>query len=252
MAATAGDSLLILGPSGCGKSSLLRLLSGLWEQGRGTIRTPPVQQCFFLPQRPFMPLGSLREQLLFPSGSDAGGSSSGGGLHVNGSRDDEHEHAPLLVRTGDGGGDAGEWQQTLASTSDAELLQLLGEVNLGDLAGKLPGGLDAEQDWSHVLSVGEQQRVAFARLLLHSPRLAVLDEATSALDAGTEGHLYEQLRGRCSCYVSVGHRLQLLQYHTHVLQWRAPGQWVVGSVAELQRRLGGGAAAAAVAELHLL
>ena len=66
------------------------------------------------------------------------------------------------------------------------------------------GGLEAEAEWSHVLSLGEQQRVAFLRLLLHSPRLAFLDEATGALDSATEAALYTALRRYCTSYVSVG------------------------------------------------
>jgi ABC-type multidrug transport system fused ATPase/permease subunit len=66
------------------------------------------------------------------------------------------------------------------------------------------GGLEAEAEWSHVLSLGEQQRVAFLRLLLHAPKLAFLDEATGALDSATEAALYTALQRHCSSYVSVG------------------------------------------------
>ena len=66
------------------------------------------------------------------------------------------------------------------------------------------GGLEAEAEWSHVLSLGEQQRVAFLRLLLHAPRLAFLDEATGALDSATEAALYSRLRTYCTSYISVG------------------------------------------------
>lgn len=69
------------------------------------------------------------------------------------------------------------------------------------------GGLDMEVDWSHVLSLGEQQRVAFLRLLLHRPLLAFLDEATAALDTATEAVLYKSLQRTCSCYISVGERV---------------------------------------------
>ena len=71
------------------------------------------------------------------------------------------------------------------------------------------GGLEAEAEWSHVLSLGEQQRVAFLRLLLHSPRLAFLDEATGALDSTTEAALYSALRRYCTSYVSVGEPILL-------------------------------------------
>ena len=73
--------------------------------------------------------------------------------------------------------------------------------------------------------MGEQQRIAFLRLLRSKPVLAILDEATSAMDVATEHAMYELLAAACQSYVSVGHRPQLVQYHTHVLRWRDPGQW---------------------------
>mmetsp|Transcript_14977 Transcript_14977/g.45203 ORF Transcript_14977/g.45203 Transcript_14977/m.45203 type:complete len:636 (-) Transcript_14977:410-2317(-) len=188
-----GESLLIVGPSGCGKSSLLRAIAGLWKEGQGEVRTPQ-GSVFFLPQQPFMPLGTLRQQLLFPSGDD--------GSFVSGGR-------------------------AAGQVSDKVLLSLLADVRLGDLEERV-GGLTAEADWAHMLSTGEQQRVAWLRLLLHSPALAFLDEATGALDLETEAELYRKLSQSLSpsaAYVSVGHRMQLLKYHTHVLVMEGGGAW---------------------------
>ena len=101
------------------------------------------------------------------------------------------------------------------------------------------GGWDAEVDWAATLSVGEQQRLAFARLLLQRPELAFLDEATSGLDAESEAALYSLLAQRGAVYVSVGHRPQLLQWHTHVLEGLPDGRWRLCTVAEHQAgRLG--------------
>lgn len=108
--------------------------------------------------------------------------------------------------------------------TDAELLDLLKRVNLPDMAERF-GGLDAELDWEKVLSIGEQQRLAFARVLLTRPRFAILDEATSALDAANEGHLYQQLLRTDTTLVSVGHRAAILQYHRQVLELTGEGQW---------------------------
>jgi putative ATP-binding cassette transporter len=105
--------------------------------------------------------------------------------------------------------------RTCAAT-DAELLDLLRRVNLADLAERC-GGLDTELDWQKLLSIGEQQRLAFARLLLTRPRFAILDEATSALDGINEANLYRQLSGSGATLVSVSHRAALLQYHDQVL-----------------------------------
>lgn len=85
--------------------------------------------------------------------------------------------------------------------------------------------LNATGSWAEVFSVGEQQRIAFARLLRMRPKLAFLDEATSALDVDTEREMYQLLNASCQGFVSVGHRPQLLSFHTHVLRWEAPGKW---------------------------
>ncbi|EIE26584.1 ATP-binding cassette transporter [Coccomyxa subellipsoidea C-169] len=192
-----GESLLIVGPSGCGKSSLLRAIAGLWTRGSGSVTAPPPTDMFFLPQKPYMPLGPLRSQLLFPSAQ--------------------------WISNRDG------------PVPDTELLSLLERVHLAALVDRV-GGLDAEVEWSHQLSLGEQQRVAFLRLLLHCPQLAFLDEATGALDTPTEAALYTALRSHCSSFVSVGHRSELVQYHTHVLEHGEQGKWAFSTVQEYQSR----------------
>lgn len=172
----AGQGLLVMGPSGCGKSSLLRSIAGLWNAGSGTIVRPDLDQILFLPQRPYMVLGTLRDQIRYP-------------------------HSDLQVE-------------------DSHLQQVLEQVNLGDLAQRL-GGLDAEQDWGNVLSLGEQQRLTFARLLLQKPNYAILDEATSALDLENEALLYHHLKAIGTTFLSVGHRATLANYHHRVLEFQA-------------------------------
>jgi len=122
------------------------------------------------------------------------------------------------------------------AVTDAELLQALTSVNLPDLANRF-GGLDAEMDWSKVLSVGEQQRVAFARVILAAPRYAMLDEATSALDIDNEDSLYQQLAATATTLVSVGHRPSILQYHPQVLELSGDGAWRLYSAADYRFRV---------------
>ncbi|MEM1370347.1 MAG: ATP-binding cassette domain-containing protein, partial [Cyanobacteria bacterium P01_H01_bin.15] len=93
------------------------------------------------------------------------------------------------------------------------------------------GSLDGGQDHIFTLSVGEQQRLAFARLLLHAPRYALLDEATSALDLDNETRLYLALQATPTTYISVGHRSSLQQYHQQVLELTAEEGWRLAAIA---------------------
>jgi putative ATP-binding cassette transporter len=172
--------VLVVGPSGCGKTSLLRLVSGLWPSGSGEVERPPLGELMFIPQKPYMLLGSLREQLCYPLDQ--------------------------------------------ARFSDSQLRNVLEEVNLAGMINRYPD-LGIQQDWPRLLSLGEQQRLAFARLLLNSPQFAVLDEATSALDVATERRLYGLLAQREMAFISVGHRPTLTAFHNTVLQLDGSGGW---------------------------
>jgi putative ATP-binding cassette transporter len=108
--------------------------------------------------------------------------------------------------------------------SEAVLRRVLDQVHLAELPERV-GGFDVELDWADVLSLGEQQRLAFARLLITQPQYAVLDEATSALDVKNEEHLYHLMQAAELTYVSVGHRPSLVQYHQYVLELTGEGHW---------------------------
>ena len=174
------DSILVVGPSGCGKTSLLRMICGLWKPAKGNVSRPDIGELLFIPQKPYMLLGSLREQLCYPA------------------------------------------KET--NFSDDQLRHVLDQVNLDSLINRYPD-LDIKQDWPRILSLGEQQRLAFGRLLLNAPRFAVLDEATSALDVKTEEYLYELLKKRDLTVVSVGHRPTLIDFHASVLELTGDGNW---------------------------
>jgi len=170
MAASPGHPLLITGPSGSGKSTLLRAVAGLWPFGRGQIRMTD-GRALFLPQRPYLPLGSLADALTYPRAGEE------------------------LARD--------------------RLVEALHAVGLPQLVERL----EEEGNWAQRLSIGEQQRLAFARVLLVRPEIVFLDEATSALDEAAEMAMYRLVREAAwhPTIVSVGHHATLKRFHEVVV-----------------------------------
>ena len=108
--------------------------------------------------------------------------------------------------------------------SDAQLRGILEQVNLPDLADRI-GGFNKEIDWTKTLSLGEQQRIAFARVLLARPRFVALDEATSALDVENEERLYQLLSRTDVTMISISHRPTTIKFHQLVLELSDSGGW---------------------------
>jgi putative ATP-binding cassette transporter len=181
-----GEKVLVTGESGSGKSTLVRALAGLWPWGKGDIEIPAGAKLLLLPQRPYVPSGTLRQAANYPDADQ--------------------------------------------SRSAEEISKAFKKVGLGHLVKQL----DQERPWDQILSGGEKQRLAFARIFLHRPDIIVLDEATAALDSQSEGQLMKLLSQEFehATVVSVGHRseLELLHNRKIVIQRGPQGAKLVSDV----------------------
>lgn len=165
----SGEHVILKGPSGSGKSTLLRTLAGFWPYVKGHISMPVPSEMMFIPQKPYIPMGTSAEAASYP-----------------------------------------------LETADEEILSpLLVECGLSHLMEKT----DTEADWSHILSLGEQQKLAFVRVFLRKPKWVFLDEATSAMDEETEEKMYRLLTALPgTTVISIGHRSTLDKWHDRVLR----------------------------------
>ncbi len=176
--ASPGERVLITGPSGAGKSSLFRAIMGLWPPGRGRVVLPHDGDVLAMPQRPYFPLGTLRQAVAYPTPSE--------------------------------------------DVPEADMREALAAVGLGHLTPRL----DEEADWSVMLSGGEQQRVAFARVLLRKPAAVLFDEPVAALDDAAGRDLYRLLLDRLpqTIVMSVDRRGVLRDFHGRTIEMSGPGQ----------------------------
>jgi vitamin B12/bleomycin/antimicrobial peptide transport system ATP-binding/permease protein len=172
-----GDTVLLSGSSGSGKSTLLRAIAGIWPFGRGEIRGSRDARILLVPQKPYLPIGTLRDVVSYP--------------------------------------------MPMEGVDDLRLREVFQAVGLPELAGRL----SEARHWALELSLGEQQRIAFARVLLQKPDWLFLDEATSAVDEHTEARLYRLVRDRLAgaTVFSVGHRATLRAFHSRHLLVRTNG-----------------------------
>ncbi|KAF9584385.1 hypothetical protein BGW38_006648 [Lunasporangiospora selenospora] len=192
-----GDHMLVTGPNGVGKTGFARVVAGLWPVFRGQLARPNPKDIFYIPQRAYLSIGSLRDQVIYP-----------------------HSRAEMIK----------------AGRTDEELMSILKHVHLAYIPGR-EGGWDTIKEWKDVFSGGEKQRMNLARLFYHKPRFAILDECTSAVSSDVEGLMYNHAKDIGITLVTISHRPALFKYHLHLLKLTGDhGHWEYSTIGTAEER----------------
>jgi ABC-type uncharacterized transport system fused permease/ATPase subunit len=171
----------ISGANGCGKTSLFRILGGLWPLKGGVLTRPSKNDIFYIPQKAYLPKGTLRDQIIYPMTHDE------------------------FIRNGG---------------KDEELEKLMEMVTASKVLKRQPNGLNTVRVWQDILSGGEKQRVAMARLYFHKPKFAILDECTSAVSVDVEDTLYSQAKELGITLITTSHRVSVMKFHEYILTFK--------------------------------
>ncbi|KAI0293974.1 ABC transporter transmembrane region 2-domain-containing protein [Russula brevipes] len=197
----AEEHLMITGSNGVGKTAVARVLSGLWAPGNeGKVHRPARGDVFVVPQRAYMVIGSLLDQMIYP-----------------------HTY-PQFVQSG---------------RTNEELTEILDAVHLAYLPTR-EGGWETRKEWRDVLSGGEKQRMAMARVFYHRPKFAILDECTSAVSSDVEGQMYEHAKSLGITLITISLRPSLAKYHTQLLTLSGDGtgSWALARIGTAEARMG--------------
>ncbi|KAF7728532.1 hypothetical protein EC973_005936 [Apophysomyces ossiformis] len=193
-----GDHLLVTGPNGVGKTAVARVIASLWPVFEGTLSRPNDKDIFYIPQRPYLSLGSLRDQIIYP-----------------------HTHDDMKKN----------------ARTDRELMDILKVVHL-EYIPEREGGWETEKEWKDVFSGGEKQRINMARLFYHHPKFAVLDECTSAVSTDVEGLMYAHAKAMGITLLTISHRPALFKYHQHLLRLTGnDGEWEIKTIGTKEQKL---------------
>ncbi|KAF9166382.1 hypothetical protein DFQ26_008066 [Actinomortierella ambigua] len=193
-----GDHMLVTGPNGVGKTGFARVVSGLWPVFRGQLSRPSPKDIFYIPQRAYLSIGTLRDQVIYP-----------------------HSREQMIA----------------AGRTDAELMEILKHVHLAYIPDR-EGGWDTIKEWKDVFSGGEKQRMNLARLFYHRPKYAILDECTSAVSSDVEGLMYNHAKDLGITLITISHRPALFKYHLHLLKFTGDhGHWEFSTIGTAEERL---------------